>query len=335
MNKRNEVRTLLRSAMINEGNYNFSDAQVAARNSLIQFFGFNEEASIRELMTQKESMFAIIDEVIDEILPLRIQNRTAEFAETMNIPRNGQARFTVKTTAASRNRVAMGIQRGARGGIYKARRLDGQDFTVDTRVETVGWAITLEEILTGTRTLAELVEVLADAWEEKIYIEVFYSLTAAAEAAPAINKTTGSATTVEESQLDKLVSIVRGYGSPMIMAFPSQAGLIPYNKESAADKDDARNQGYVGKYKGTPVVLLPNYIAVHNNDGIQWVFKEDRLFVIPAGTKPVKVVFQGESYTKEVPQAHGGLEFHQHRMMGVGVVFNKNIASYKLTDIWA
>ena len=332
--KRAEVRTLLRSAMDHSGDYNFSDAQSAARNALVKFIGLDGNASVRELMLHKDAMFAIIDEAIDEILPLRIQNRVSEFAEIQTIPRNGKAVFSVRTTAASRQRVAMGIQRGARGGIYKARRLDSADYTVETRVETVGWAITLEEILTGTRTLAELVTILAEAWEEKIYIEVFNSMSAAAAAAPAVNKVTGAAETIDKASLDKLIAIVRGYGAPTIMAFPSQAGLIPFNDGSAADKDDYRNQGYVGKYKGTPVILLPNYIARHGEDKIDWVFKEDKLFVIPAGVKPVKVVFQGDSFTKEIPQAHGGMEFHQHRMLGVGVVFNKNIASYALKDIW-
>lgn len=331
---KNQMTTLLKSAMNPSGNYDFNDAQVAAKNGLIAYFGL-ENASIREMLVRKNEMFVLIDQVIDEILPIRIQNRTSEFAEISQIARNDKAKFTVKTSAASRQRVAMGIQRGARGGIYKARRLDGVDFTIDTRVETVGWQITLEEILTGTRTLAELVDIITEAWEERIYIEVFQALNSAAASAPAVNKVTGTNTSVDQAQLDKLISIVKGYGSPMILAFPSQIGLIPFNLEGAADKDDMRNQGYVGKYKGTPVVQLPNYIAVHNNDGIEWVFKEDKLFIMPANTKPVKVVFQGESYTAEVQQAHGGLEFHQHRIMGVGVVFNKNIASYALKDIWA
>lgn len=332
--KYNELKQLLvEAANPTKANLNFNDVQSAAVNALKEYLGVGS-ASIREILRNQDIMFDIINEVVDEVLPIKLQERTREFAEVMQIERDQKAVFNIRTTNASRQRVARGIQKGARGGIYKARRLDGTTFEVATMVETVGYMITLEEILTGTRTINELVEVLADAWEEKIYIEVFGALSAAAAAAPAVNKVIGT-TTIAEEHLDPLIGIVRGYGVPTILAFPQHAAKIPLNKSAEVDKVDVRERGYVGTYKGTNVVILPNYIVNHGDSAITWVFDENKVFILPANEKPVKVVLQGESYTSEVNQAHGGKEFHQHRLMGIAVLFNKNIASYQLTDIWS
>ena len=342
--KFNELKTiLLAAANPTKHALEFSneDLQSAATNALVTYFGI-ENLSVRSLGKHRAEIFDIINEVVDERLPIELGDRISDFAEVKQIAHNEKAMFTVKSTLASRRRLMKGIQKGARGGIYKARRLDDAQFEVRTVVESVGYMITLEEILTGQRTIKELIDVLADAWTEKIYYEVFMALSSAADTAPSINYTTG--TVIDNAELDKLIAIVAGYGKPKILGFrqhlaqlgnnyiTNPAGLRTATGEDAAD---IRAKGFVGIYKGTDVIELPNYISAHLDDEVQWVFPENRLFILPADEKPVKIVLQGESYTVEVNQPHGGLEFHHHRLMGIGVLFNQYIASYRLVDIWS
>lgn len=318
------------------------EVQSAATNALVKYFGV-EDLSIRSLNRYRNEIFEVINEVVDEVLPKKLEDRISDFAEIKQIARNEEAMFTVKSPLASRRRLMKGIQKGARGGIYKARRLDDAQFKVRTMVETVGYMVTLEEILTGQRTIKELIDVLVDGWTEKVYYEVFMSLSAAAQSAPAVNQVTGSNSSINNASLDKLVAIVAGYGEPRILGFRQHLALLGNNyitntagkTATGEDAADIRNKGYVGIYKGTSVIELPNYIASHNSAGIEWIFQEQRLFILPANEKPVKIVLQGESYTAEVEQAHGGVEYHQHRMMGIGVMFYNYIASYQLVDIWA
>lgn len=329
-----ELKQLLIAASKPAPEINFSDAQSAAKNALMKYFGL-ENASTRELSRRKYEIFDVINEVIDEVVPGMVQDRTSDFAEIKNIARNEQAIFTIPTTNASRRRMHKAIQRGARGGIYKAYRLDGKDLAVTTRVESVGYMVTLEELLTGQRLLSEMIGIVADAWVEKIYIEVFQALSSAAASAPSVNKVIGTSnTTVDNAYLDKLIAIVKGYGRPVIMGFSQHLALISNVQDLEADALDVRNGGYVRVYKGTPIVELPNYIAAHTDTVVDWVFSEDKIFIMPSEQKPVKLVFQGESFTQEVGQAHGGFEYHNHRMMGLAVLFNQYIASYALVDGW-
>jgi hypothetical protein len=337
---RQELKSLLVAASRRTAGINFSDAQSAARNAIVQHFGL-ENLSARELQRRKYEVFDVVSEAIDEVVPMMLQDRTGDFAEIKVIGRNEQALFRVKSNLGSQRRMKS-IQQGARGGIYKAKRLDGRDIAVYTKVWSVGWNITLEELLTGQRTIAEMAEVLAQAWLELIYGEVFKALQAAAAAAPQVNRVIGT-TAINNANLDKLISIVKAYGTPRILGFSQHLGLLGNALQSVtvapqrpeADLIDVRNQGYIQVYKGVPVIELPNYIATHPKTGaMTFMFDEDKIFIMPAEERPLKVVFQGDSYIQDIAQAAGGEEYHQHRMMGVTMIFNEYIASYTLTDGW-
>ena len=334
-----ELKQLLVAAARNKAIANFStgDIQSAATNALVEHFGF-KDASFRDIRSQKEAVFAVIEEVIDEVVPMMVQDRTGDFAEVQTFPRNASIMYKIPMAEESRRRMYRAIKPGARGGIYKAFRLDGYTINVTPEIHTVGYAITLEELLTGQRTVQELVTVIADAWMEKIYEKVFLALNTAAETAPVANRVTagGGGDAIINEFLDKLIAITRAYGNPVILGFPAQLrllGNVPGTITGYAnpqDLEDIRNRGYIGLYKGVPLVELPNYITRHALTGpLTWLFTENKLFVVPAGVRPVKVAFQGESHLEEVKQPTGGYEYHNHRIFAVTVLFKNHICSYQ------
>ena len=340
-----ELKQLLVAAARNKPIANFSvgDVQNAATNALVEHFGF-KDATFRDIRSQKEAVFAVIEEVIDEVVPQMVQDRTGDFAEVQTFPRNSAIMYKIPMAEESRRRMYRALKPGARGGIYKAFRLDGYTLTVTPEIHTIGYAITLEELLTGQRTVQELVTVIADAWMEKIYEKVFLALSAAANSAPAANQVAASnGLAIVNAELDKLIAITRSYGNPVILGFPAQLRLlanVPGSVTAYAnpqDLEDIRNRGYIGLYKGVPLVELPNYIIGHPATGaLDWLFAETKLFIVPAGVRPVKVAFQGESHLEEVKQPAGGYEYHNHRIFAVTVLFKNHICSYEsLTDVMA
>ena len=329
---RTELKTILLAAARPQANINFSDAQSAAKNALNEYLN-TTGTSVRDLRPGTGT-FAIIEEILDEVVPQAVEDRTQAFAEIRSFARNDQIKFDVRTSYASRRRLYKALKKGARGGVYKAYRLDGYSLTMTTEVYTVGYFMTLEELLLGTRTVAELINIIADAWTEKVFVEVMEALQAAAAAAPAVSRTTTAAGSFNAGSLDNIVRIISAYGNPVIMGFRKELGLLNNalgNDYSLADYDDIRNQGYVGIYKGTPLVELPNYLITHAGSTAQFLFTEGTIYIMPADERPVKVGFQGESYTTEFMDPQGGREWQNHRMMGVAVLFNKAIGSYTFT----
>lgn len=321
------LKQLLVAAARKDGSVNFADAQSAAKNALVEYFGL-EDMSIRDIKKQQGAIFAVIEEVVEQVLPMELESRVGQFAEIKSFGRDEMVKFTVK--GMGKARVMRGIVKGARGGLYRARRLDDKDIILPTAVYTVGYQVTLEELLTGRRSVAELVELIAMGFVEIIYVEVIKALRAAASSVPANNKDLSNA--YSETALKKVIRTISAYGNPVIFAFQSAAELITNVAAAtsvlnpniaAADLDEIRNAGRVSIYHGTPVVVLPNYFMDEAN--AYWLFKENQIFVLPVADRPVKVAMQGELYTAEVQQPAGGLEYHAHQMMGVGVLFYNNI----------
>lgn len=334
MATKNELLTLFKAAMApNNANFSATDANDAAINAILDTYGL-KDASIREIRYRQPEVFAVMEEAIDELLPKSVENIIGGFSEIRTFARDAEVLFEIK--GRGKQRARMSITEGARGGIYKARRLDSKVMQVPVKVETVGTYITLEEIISGSVSLAELMANITNGFVEKIYIKAIEALRTAKTLAPAANILSGSGFTA--TALDKLVSIASAYGTPMIMGF--RAAISKVNNGSgwattpnapALDTDDIRNRGFVTVFHGVPVVELPNYLVDETN--AEFVFKEGDIFVLPTEGKPVKVALKGDTTITEFVQPSGSIEQNAHRMVGVGLLLANNVCVYTDTAV--
>lgn len=331
----NELKTLINAALKpNLAQFSAQDANNAVINAFLETYNL-KDASAREIRARQPEVFALIEEEIERVLPAAITDVVGGFAEVKTYARNAEPVFEIK--GLGRGRLKMGIVEGARGGVYKARRLDNTRFQVPVKVETVGVYVTLEEILLGTRSLAELMNIIRDGFVERIYIKVVEALRTAKTIAPAANIASGNG--FDAAAVDKLIRIAGAYGNPIIMGFRSAltnimnlAGRQASNPNvSGADLDDIRNRGIVTVFHGVPVVELPNYLVDNNN--AEFVFKEGDLFILPADAKPVKVAMKGDLTIVEDQHPSGSVEQNAHRLVGVGLYLANNVCVYTDSQI--
>lgn len=309
------------------------DADRVAIEGILESFGL-KDASAREIRAKQPEVFALIEEVIEEMLPKAVEDIVGGFVEVKNFARDAEVVFEIKGLGKARAR--RGIVEGARGGIYKARRLDEKMFQVPVKVETVGVFVSLEDILLGRYSLAELMANIRDGFVERIYIKAVEALRTAKTLAPAANIQTGNG--IDNAALDKLIAIAGQYGRPIIMGFRGVVAKINNGANwtnvpsiAAADADEIRNRGIVTIYHGIPVVELPNYLVDENN--AEWIFKEGDLFILPGDAKPVKVAFKGDLVIREAEHPTGSAEQNAHRMMGVGLMLANNVCVYTDEDV--
>jgi hypothetical protein len=336
MTRREEVKALVRAAAKPEAGLNFGDVQKAASNALNAYFEeVAGDTSIRALRYNSREIFAIIDEVIDEVVPAQIQDMTGQFAEVRRFARNEKVEFVIPTTYGSSRRQYTAVRRSARGGVYRAYRLDGKVLEMEMYPWAVAYAVTLEDILTGQRTIAQLLSIITNAWVERIFRDVVDALFTAAAAAPAVNQHSGAG--FSASDLDDIIEIIGAYGNPFIFGFrKSVSKIINVTLTNAggavmADLEDIRRQGFVQIYKGIPVVMMPDYFVTLDNTPFVFEAYRDTLLILPGDERPVKVAFKGEGYTQEVQQATGGVEYHNHQIVGMTVLFKNHIGSYEFT----
>ena len=317
--------------------FSATERNTIAINAIAKEFGL-ETLSAREIRKHKADIFTVIEEVIDEILPIQLETLLGVFAEIKSIGRGDQRIFKIPTTYASKRRALGAIKNGARGGIYESRRLDGGWMTVDTAVETVGYQITLEELLSGYRTLSEMVELITAGFAERIYLNVIAALRSVKAHVPAANLAL-SVTGFDQEAVKPLIRVAAAYGTPVIMGFGSMLDSFNNNQVTGtgtvqwpeSDLQDIKNTGRVGKWNGYVMVELPNYLTDATN--ATWLFSENELFILPVTEKPVKVILEGDAYSKEVVQAHGGEELHFHKLLGTAIMMVNNVCIYEVTDM--
>ena len=335
MNK--ELKLGLVAALENRPSASFSAEEVneAAVKAIMAECGLDENSSARDFRAVEDKAFALIEEAIDTILPKKLEQVLGEFAEVRQFARDAEVVFNIEKIG--KNRAKLTIAKGARGGIYRAAKLDKKFFSPSTSVETVAVYVTLEEIILGTMSLSELYNNVLEGFEEKIYKEVFNALAAGQSAAGtgynAITTNTTKATL--GSAIDSVLPVVKAYGIPTI--FGSYAALSNiYNPLAASsgypnveDSADIRRYGFVQVYKGVRCVELPNYLV----GGSDWFYDDDKVFVIPSGVKPVKVALKGDLTLIRNTQAVGSEKWEAHKIVGVGVAMANNYAVLTVTDL--
>lgn len=334
----NEQLLVIKNGLRPQASSNFStaDANTAAIKALCEAAGISTEASLKEVR-RNAAAFAIIEEAIDEMLPADLQNVFGQFAEVKTFARDAEVVY--KTEKVGKRRARLSVTKGARGGIYKAARLDNRHFQMETSVYTVAVYVTLEDIILGTYTLGELYSNVLDGFEQIVYKDTITALQSAKNVAPSANSFvvgTGSGQVALETALDSAIQIVRAYGDPVIVGFRKAISAInnmstvtgSYPNRPTADVDDIRHNGFVQLYKGVPVVEIPNYLEDETNSAFI-IGDTEYMFVLPADAKPVKIAFKGELELVENKQATGSEKWEAHKIMGVGVALANNICTIK------
>ena len=335
----NELKQVLIAALNGvpaTANFSAEETDRAAINAMLKEIGIDENSSSREIRAKEDLAFALIEEAVDEILPKKLESVLGEFAEVRQFARDAEVLFNIEKIG--KNRAKLTISKGARGGIYRAAKLDSKYFSLSTSIQTVAVYVTLEEIILGTMSLAELYSNILEGFQEIVYKDVFNAL-ASGQAVAGYNRIGNDSPTTNKGSLgaaiDKVMPYVKQYGIPTI--FGSYQALANLANDGASshpelmDSADRRNYGFVQVYKGSRIVELPNYLVDNGND--EWFYDPSYVFVLPSGAKPVKVALKGDLTLIRNTQATGGEKWEAHKLIGVGVAMANNYAVIQVTDL--
>lgn len=278
-------------------------------------------ATFRE---NKNLLMALMEETLDEVLPRRVMERYGDFAEVKTFAQGEKAVFTKKT---GKQRAKQFITKVGHAGRYEVFKLATKTFGMD--MQAVGGAaqIGLEEFLDGRVDFAELIQIVLETMDERVYEEIAKQLIAGIEALPAANKTVQTGFVATE--FDKLLAIASSYGAPAIYCtYEFAVKMIPDSAWiSEAMKNERWAKGYFTRYKGYPVIILPQSYTDETNTvkvidpSYAWIFAGD--------TKPVKVGFEGQTLVREVENEDWSREFQAYKKFGVISIMNSDVFSYR------
>lgn len=259
----------------------------------------------------KYDLFELLSQNLDEVLPQTVTSSLGLFTDIMRVPQGSRPEFRV---TRGKQRGKQFVTRATESGDYEAFRLDRDRF--DVYPVAIGGAgyVDFERYLDGAENIADIYEVLEAGIVDRIFEMVQDTLLQTWNLAgrPAANKV--AATGFDAAAMRKLCTTVAAYGAPTIYCSPQfaadMANVIVYVhtpvsgtattaiKISDQDMQEIRDRGYVGKFYGVPVVVLPQSFVDETNTKL--ATNPSFAYVIPSGKeKIVKLAFEGNSYFRE------------------------------------
>lgn len=312
----------------NGANYSYSQLDDTLRKEMNELVG--TPALYRE---NKNLLFGLIEETISEVLPVKVADIYAGFAEVKNLAQGDKPIFRRKINSA-KTRAKQFITRVGLAGRYEVFKLGGSE-SFEIKTSAVGGAaqIGIEEFLDGRVDFAELVEIVMDGIEEVIQLEVGEAMKAAIDQLPTANKVVAGS--FDEAQFDKLISIADSYGKATIYCDARFAATImPATVEMRTEqmKNTLWEKGYFTSYKNHNVVILPNGLKDEQNNSL--IYDPAYAWIIPTGgNKPAYIAIEGATLTKEVENDDWSKDIQVYKKVGVGVMLTNDVCVYRNTSL--
>lgn len=313
------------------GKYSLNGQEVSydALNDTLQG-NLKEIAGTPQLWRENRNVvFSLIEQTLDHVMPKNVLETYGMFADVTTI---AQGDTMVYHRKIGEQRAKQFVTRVALAGRYEAFELADEKFEIKTTAYGGAARIGFEEFLDGRVQWSDYLGIINEGMSEAVYKEIAKALKVAIERFPATNKV--SAANFDEAQFDRLLQTVSIYGSPTIYCTLEAAmTLLPSNDWISDNmKDERWNNGFFTRYKGFPVVVLPQSFTDETN--ATKVIDPSYIYIFPTNNqKPVKIVFEGQTHVKEFENRDWSTELQTYQKFGVGVITTNNLAVFKNTSL--
>ena len=313
--------------------YSAADVNETLREELKAFNSYSYYRANKNLL------FQLIEEIANVVVPKKVIAQFGAFAEVQSVNPGEKIVFKQRTGVARGKRF---VTVAGEYGTYRTFNVDSRDITMSPRVYAGAAILELGDFLCGRVDMAELMDIIIEGLSDSIYNEVQGALKAAisAEDRPAANKAVVAG--FDAKEFDKIINTVAAYGDSVTIYCTRAFATTLYNQPGWAgdanpmtalqDYNDVREMGYVGRYKGTNVVLLEQSFVDESNT--EKVVDDEYAYIIPAGKeKPVKIGIEGGTLIDEFRLQDGSVEVQAQHMFDVAVVANNYWGIYRNTEL--
>lgn len=291
----------------------------------------NEYAATPALYRENKNLiFSLVEQTIDEILPKKVEQAYMQFAETKQFKQGETPVFRRKRDV--RSRAKQFVTRVGLAGVYEVFKLGPQEsesFRVPTSAIGGGCEVSLEEFRDGRVDFSEVISIVMQGMDELIMKEVGHALKAAVNQLPPANIVV--ADDFDEEEFDRLLVIASAYGEPSIYCtYEFAVKMVPNEgwRYTESMKNELWNNGHLATYKGRKVIILPQGLEDESNT--RKVIDPGYCYIIPAGadSKPVKIAFEGQALAEERQGADWSRQFMIYKKVGVSALLGNNICAY-------
>ena len=297
---------------------------------------FNEYAGTYALYRENKNLiFSVIEETLDEVLPTKVEQAYMQFAEIRQFAQGDKPIFRRKRD--TRSRAKQFITRVGLAGIYEVFKLGPSEAeSFEVRTSAIGGAaqIGFEEFLDGRVDFAEVTNIVMEGMDELIFKEVGHALKASVNQLPPANIVVANG--FDEQEFDRLLVIASAYGEPSIYCtYEFAVKMVPSEgwRYTESMKQELWDTGHLANYKGRKVIILPQGLEDESNT--RKVIDPGYCYIIPSGadSKPVKIAFEGNTIVDEYTNYDRSREIQVYKKVGVVAMLANNICAYADTSL--
>ena len=318
------------SYSFNGESFSYEALNETLRRELKEYAG--DYASYRD---NKNLIFSLIEETLDEILPKKVTKQYEAFAEVKTFAQGDKPIFRRQLT--SNKRAKQFITRVGLAGRYEVFKLGKNEESFEVQTSAIGGAaqIGFEEFLDGRVDFAEVTRIVMEGMDDLIYEEIGAALASSINQLPPANRVVAAG--FDEAAFDRLLTIASAYGEPTIYCtYEFAVKLVPSEgwRYTDAMKTELWNNGRLATYKGRKVVILEQGFVDETNT--TKVIDPGYCWIIPAGanTKPVKIAFEGNTLVAERDNNWDwSREIQVYKKVGVVCMMTNDICSYVDTSL--
>lgn len=301
----------------------------AVREAFIEIVG-TDKPDYKTFRRHKNDIFEIIETALDEVITSGWGNNDFfnQFVEYKNMNLGDKNEFDVPDESI------LTVSKTARGVLdLRRQRLDsGSTFSVTPSVYSVAIVEDLLRVISGRLDWSAFVAKVQQAYDLKLKDDIYSAIKGSIAYLPTAFKVTGSFTT---ANLQAIVDHTRAAnGNAEIIITGTGAALssvygTPDITWSDGMKDELNRTGKVAYWRGNPLIAIPQ---VHTINTFTFALDDTQLYVLPAKTKPIKVVEEGSAIVVENADGTGtndlSVSYTMIKEYGVATIFNKLYGMY-------
>jgi hypothetical protein len=317
--------------------FSIDQASNAIRDKFVELLG-TDKPDYRTFRDNKNQVFTIIEEILDQTLvPVITQSPFfQQFVEFRDLNYGDSAQFYVE------DRTMLTVSEVADGHLnLRRQKLDiGDTFTVTTKTYGIKIYGDFLRFVAGRMDWAAFVRKVEEALRYKLAEDIASGFIGASQYLPTQFQKTGSFSDANMSDLIQKVRTANGYAPVVIAgtknalkkingAYTAQSFLV-----SEKMKDEIHQNGILNTYEGIPLMEIPQVFQLNT---FEFKLDDNKLFVLPANTKPVKVVREGQTIIVDNPGngTHMNMDMSQEHTVitkyGVVTIFNVAYGCYTLS----
>lgn len=339
MEKMNElIKLAVDSVHGSVSTYSNNEAAETIREALIEMNGGKTALDYKSLRNgQGAELFAFVEEVLANTVPEGLTGN--EFFNTLvdyrNVALGDSPLFYIGDNTLF---VVAEAAEGTQG--IRRQRLSGiTEKEIQTKLHIVRIYEEMNRILAGRVDFPGMVAKVQESFKKAILQEIFdlwTGITADMLGGATYFPGAASAGTYDEDTLLDLVANVEASanGKPAtILCTKKTARKLAPSIQGADSKSDLYNDGYYGKFYGTPVLVTPQFYKAGTTE---FALADDVVTVIAGDEKPIKFVYEGDPLViMHDPTTNADLtqEYVYADRWGAGIVTagNAGIGQYKFT----